>query len=448
MKEQFDIVEVIKKIQENASKEAEEIFKTSLEHLSEKNCDFKSLESEIRHRILNLGRSIFEEALNVVGTGYEGAVVKCECGAKKKFINHREKSLTTLLGNVSFQRAYYHCAECGKGWIPLDEKYDVVDTKFSPQVREAIGLVDAEVAFERGNLLLEKLLDLKISKQKSEYISEGFGSEIEHRLQEEEKKLWEYKDLGSESKEVAEQFYVSIDGTTVNTYEGWKETKIGAIFTARTVDNSSKPIREKTEYLGGFEHSEEFGKRVWIKAHKMGMELAKKVIVIGDGAKWIWNEANTHFPGAVQIVDWYHAVEKLWEISKIVYGEKSNIGSHWVAKNESKLAEGKVEKVILSLNRLKPSNEKTKQKVEQAIGYFSSNKERMRYKKFKEQGYFIGSGVVESGCKHVVADRLKKSGMRWSIEGANAILQLRICILNGEWETFWKWRRSKYRAAA
>ena len=136
--------------------------KTALEHLNEKNCDFKSLESEIRHRILKLGGTILEEALDAAGTGYERAVVKCECGAKKKFVNNRIKLLTTLLGNVNLERAYYHCAECGKGWIPLDEKYDVVDTRFSPRVREAIGLVDAEVPFERGRSLLEKLLDLKI----------------------------------------------------------------------------------------------------------------------------------------------------------------------------------------------------------------------------------------------------------------------------------------------
>lgn len=331
---------------------------------------------------------------------------------------------------------------------------DILETGFSPAVREAIAFIDAEVPFERGTLLLKKLLDLEISKQKSQIISEGYGEEINQLLQEEEKEtLNSLETTGTNLKELAvppedldekgDQFYVSVDGTLVNTEEGWKEVKVGAIFWANQPREGEVPLRKETEYLGSFESSEKFGWQLWTRAVRAGMLKAKKVIMIGDGAKWIWNVAEMHFPDAIQIVDWYHAVEKLWDLSRIIYGDGSDKGARWVSKLESFLAEGEVEKVIYSLQKLKYHKKSLEVEIENGIGYFQNNKERMRYRYFREQGYFIGSGVVEGGCKHIVAYRLKRSSMRWSIKGATAILQLRLCILNKRWDSFYRWHLDK-----
>lgn len=440
--------EVIEKIKGLASKEAGDILLFGVEKLSKEEYDLKEIETEIRRRILSLGRSILEQALTISGSGYVSSIIPCSCkGGKMRFVENRKKVITTLLNDIEVFRAYYYCSKCGRGWIPLDEKLEIEGTGFSPGVREALALVDAEVSFERGSLLLERLIDIRISKQRGQIISEDFGEEIGCMYKEIEDKIMEDKEIKKDEVKIPQQLYISTDGTKVNTEEGWKEVKVGAIFNAN-LNGDKEPIREETTYLGGFQDSEKFGKRLYSVAVQQGLENAKEVIVIGDGAKWIWTQADTHFHGAVQIVDWYHAVSKLLEVSDSVYGEGKEEGRLWLDRCKEKLKDGNVEGVILLLKGLNVFGKESIEKIKEAIGYFENNKERMRYNYFRDKGYFIGSGVVEASCKHVVADRLKKSGMRWSVKGANAILQLRVCILNHQWNSFYQWRRGKYKMAA
>jgi hypothetical protein len=327
--------------------------------------------------------------------------------------------------------------------VPLDERWDIVDTGFSPAVRESLAWVEAELPFARGVKLLEQLVDLRVSKQRGQLIAEQFGQQIEQQ--------WQHQTSDEQSRPASaapiERLYISADGTTVNTRQGWKEVKVGSIFAAHT-DRQGHPVRGPTRYLARFEHADPFGWRLWQAASRAGLEQAQEVIVIGDGAAWIWNLADLHFHRAVQIVDWYHALERLWEVARAVFGEDSSKTKLWVKRREAQLWEGQVERVIAALKRMTPYRKAVRKTVATAVGYFERNRHRMRYGEFRANGYFIGSGVVEAGCKHLVAQRLKMSGMRWSIQGANRILQLRICILNEHWESFWQWRRLNRRRAA
>jgi len=263
--------------------------------------------------------------------------------------------------------------------------------------------------------LLERVTGLRISKTKGAVISEGLGKEIDERLHEDISNFWDGKEVTVEA-EAPERLYVSTDGTHVLTKEGWKEVKVGAIFTTSVkTEVDEEPVREMTRYVGSFESSEEFGKRLWVEAYREGIKEAKEVVMIGDGAKWIWNEAEMHFPEATQIVDWYHVSERIWDIGKSLYGEDTEETKDWVKDQLNKLLafEGAVEEVIDVLRRLKSGRGKEiKEKITQAIGYLQNNRDRMNYKEFRDKGYFIGSGVVESSCKHLVAARLKRSGVR------------------------------------
>ena len=154
---------------------------------------------------------------------------------------------------------------------------------------------------------------------------------------------------------------------------------------------------------------------------------------LGDGAAWIWNLAEMHFPGAVQIVDWYHAVERLWLVANAVWGEGSPGAKRWAGRTKKHLGHGHVERVVVRLRQLSAHTAEAKSAVREAIGYFQNNADRMRYRRFRRQGLFMGSGGVEAGCKHIVGQGLKGSGMRWSLEGLRAVLTLRLAVLYGPW---------------
>jgi hypothetical protein len=160
-----------------------------------------------------------------------------------------------------------------------------------------------------------------------------------------------------------------------------------------------------------------------------GVHAAKTVVVIGDGAKWIWNLANINFPGAVEIVDLFHAKEHVWSLIKqTVSDEKSRFRykKKWYALLEG----GKIQALTKEFAAM-PATDKVSQKcIERGIGYFNDNAMRMQYAKFKKAGLFVGSGVVEAGCKNVIGRRLKQSGMHWSLRGANAIIALRCAVLS------------------
>lgn len=162
--------------------------------------------------------------------------------------------------------------------------------------------------------------------------------------------------------------------------------------------------------------------------------------MLGDGAPCIWGIADEHFPGAIQIVDLYHAREHLADLGHIRDGLGSAASKDWVAARRKDLDAGDVNQVVVALGRLRLGREEVQEAVRKAMGYFQTNGDRMRYARFRRQGLFVGSGVVEAGCKTIVGHRLKQSGMRWTVRGANAIIALRCCQLSGRWEEFWEVR--------
>lgn len=425
---------------ETVKKEAEQLLESAITKMkNEKEGGFESVEKMVRDGVLKIGAGILEGALDIIGNGYIGSVIPCRCGNKMRYVKDRPKQLVTLTGEVKISRAYYHDQACKSGFVPLDKNLDVENTSFSPGVREAMALIDAKVPFEEGRWFLNKFMRISVSKQRTIKISEALGKKIEERFIQQQNR---FKEQEIKIEENPTRLYVEADGTMVLTDKEWKEVKIGAVFDS-TVDAEGEPVRGQTKYVGSFENSEEFGWRLWSQAYKRGAENADEVIGLGDGSKWIWNLIQMHFPGAVEIVDWFHATERIWDIAKLIHGEGSTPSKKW-AKKQIKLflKKGKINNVITSLQELNPKGKKKQEKVQEAITYFGNNQSRMQYQKFKRKGYFIGSGVVEASCGHIVGDRLKRSGMRWSKQGADSILQLRICVLNNEWDEFWANRRA------
>jgi hypothetical protein len=220
---------------------------------------------------------------------------------------------------------------------------------------------------------------------------------------------------------------------------------LGCVFTQTTWDQEGYPIRDphSTTYTGAIETAEEFGKRRYLEAWKRGWSRAQKKVVMGDGAEWIWNLAEEHFPGAVQIVDLYHARQHLWALARKLYPNDEAGQKAWMKTHQKRLLDkGKIEKRVDTLRSIISANPEVAEKIRTEADYFERNAERMRYPKFRRQHLFVGSGVIEAGCQTVIGSRLRSSGMFWTVRGANAILALRCCRLNGSFEDYWEDRRA------
>jgi len=216
------------------------------------------------------------------------------------------------------------------------------------------------------------------------------------------------------------------------------------VFTQTRWDEEGYAIRDpdSTTYTGAVETAEEFGKRIYLEAWNRGWSRAPKKVVMGDGAEWIWNLAAEHFPGAIQIVDLYHARQHLWELARRLYPNEEGRQKAWMKVHQKRLLDqGKIEKLVGVLGAIESGHPEVAEKLRTEADYFERNAERMRYPKFRRQHLFVGSGVIEAGCKTVIASRFKRSGMFWTVRGANAILALRCCQLNGRFEDYWEGRR-------
>ena len=186
----------------------------------------------------------------------------------------------------------------------------------------------------------------------------------------------------------------------------------------------------------------QFGNRIYLEAWNRGWSRAEKKVVIGDGAEWIWNNADRHFPGAVQIVDQFHARQHLWDVARLIRPGDILRQKQWILRHQPKLDDGKIEKLVRFLRGLDASTPSIQEAFRIEAAYFERNAGRMRYPEFRRQHLFVGSGVVEAGCKTVIGSRLKQSGMFWTVCGANSIIALRCCHLNGRFEDYWERRRA------
>ena len=414
--------------------------------------DLEASEMIIRGAMHQVGGRVLEGVLNADSAGTRGERVTCSKGHPAELVDYRIKDVTTVLGPIKLRRAYYHCACCREGVIPRDGEMDIDGTGFSPGVRRLMGRVGGKEPFDEGRRDLGELAGIVVKTKQVERVSEGIGHQVEAVAMTQRQAALSGKLIGFESPS---KLYIAIDGTGVPVIpretEGrpgkdqtgrakTREAKLGCVFTQTSLDAEGRPVRDpgSTTYVGAIETAEEFGRRIYAEAVRRGVTRAEQTIVLGDGAPWIWNIADLHFYGAIRIVDLYHAREHLTALSKAIYGPVAPQARQWAEAAIKQLDAGDVEGVLARMARLRPTHDVGKKEIQKAANYFRTNQERMRYARFKSLGLFVGSGVVEAGCKTIIGRRLKQSGMRWTIRGANSIIALRCCELSGQWETFWE----------
>ena len=421
--------------------------------------DLEATEMAMRSALHRAGAAALSQLLQFPAPRGEGRTRACPCGQQARYREQRSKPVLTAVGPVEVLRPYYLCARCGVGQFPVDVELDIENTEFSPGVRRMQAVVGQEAPFDHGREQMKVLAGLEVTTKSVERTAEAIGADIAQREQAEIQKAHQL-DLPVVAGEPIPFLYVQMDGTGVPVVkketvgrqgktEGQpahtREVKLGCVFTQTTWDKEGYPIRDpdSTTYTGAIESAEEFGRRIYAQAWGRGWSRALKKVVIGDGAEWIWNLVALHFPDAVQIVDLYHARQHLWEVARKRYANDEGKQKAWMKIHQKRLLDrGKIEKLVAALRSIESDNPELIKKIRTEADYFECNAERMRYPKFRDQHLFVGSGVIEAGCKTVVAFRLKRSGMFWTVRGANAILALRCCHLNGKFEDYWEQRRA------
>jgi len=421
--------------------------------------DLEAVEMGFRAALHQAGAAALTQLLQFAVPAADQRGIPCPCGHRAHYRELRSRRLLTALGEVELSRPYYLCPHCHHGQFPADVELDIDKTEFSPGVRRMHALVGQDAPFDHGREQMRVLAGLEVTTKSVERTAEAIGEDIAQRERKEIEKAIQL-DLPVFLGKPIPVLYIEMDGTGVPVVKKetvgrqgktdgppahTREVKLGCVFTQTTYDKEGFPIRDpdSTTYTGAIETAEEFGKRIYLEAYQRGWEHAAKKVVLADGAEWIWNLADLHFPGAIQIVDLYHARQHLWELARKLYPNDAVMQKAWMKKHQRRLLDkGKIEKLVLSLRSIASTNPEVIEKIRIEAAYFERNAERMRYPKFRHQHLFVGSGVIEAGCKTVIGSRLKQSGMFWTVRGANAIVALRCCHLNGQFEDYWEDRRA------
>ncbi|MBL8879318.1 MAG: ISKra4 family transposase [Phycisphaerales bacterium] len=372
----------------------------------------------------------------------EGSHRPCECGRAQRFVEHRSKTIATMMGDIELNRAYYHCRHCKQSATPYDRRVGLGTGPESVGLAQAAVWLGKQDVFENASATLFRLTGQRLSASTIQRLTESVGGVVA-RAEEKAVRAMRpdhprefaaaMRDWKSPPAEASpETLYVLVDGVQVH-QDGWHEAKVVVCYWY------DKDGHRHNRYAVRFENAAEFVPFVWSLACRCGLEKAKRVVLLGDGAEWIWRHIGGLLKEAVWIVDWYHACEHVWTCGRVLHGENTVETQAWVKEIEGLLWEGQVRAILERLRTaLARTRAKTKRTALQAlITYIENQDARLAYDKFRAAGLDIGSGSVESACKHLVALRMKRSGMRWSKAGSQNVLSIRAAWLNGEWDAVW-----------
>lgn len=419
--------------------------------------DLEAVEMLVRSAMHQAGATTLTELLRFPAP--DQRAMPCPCGQEARYRELRSKTVLTAVGTVEVSRPYYLCPHCHEGQFPTDQELDIIHTEFSPGVRRMQALVGQEASFDHGREQMKLLAGLEVTTKSVERVAESIGADIALQEQQQIDRAVQL-DLPIIVGEPVPILYVQMDGTGVPVVKKetagrkgkldglpahTREAKLGCVFTQTKWDNEGYALRDpdSTTYTGAIENAEQFGKRLYVEAWRRGWSRAENKVVIGDGAEWIWNLAKEHFPGAIQIVDLFHARQHLWNLARLLYPSDTKRRNAWIGLHQKRwLDKGKIAKLVASLHSIQTSDADLAKKIRNEADYFATNSVRMNYPKFRKQHLFVGSGVIEAGCKTVIGHRLKQSGMFWTVKGANSILALRCSHLNGRFEDYWEGRRA------
>jgi hypothetical protein len=422
------------------------------------------VELAVRTAVLALGGSLLERLLAADG-GHRGARIDCGGGHQAEFVAYRDKTIATVLGPVALRRAWYHCTACRHGHAPRDSELGVAGTSLTPGLARMIDRAGAAVAFAPAGRLLADLAGIHVNAKAVQRAAEADGQAAAAAITARAEAIRTRALVPLPPSPLPDILYVAIDGTGVpmtatetagragktSRPDGQggtlpddgrartREVKLACLFTQTETDQDGFAVRDpgSCSYLASFAPAHEFGPLVAAEARRRGAGHIRQTVVLGDGAVWIWNIAGKLLPEATQIVDIWHAREHLHALAATLAFIVPD-PARWLAQRQEELDNGDIEAIITAATA--PEYPLVGVKAtdrDKALTYFRTNTVRMRYAHYRQLGMFIGSGNVEAGCKAVIGQRLKLSGMHWTQPGATGILTLRTQQASGPWDQIW-----------
>jgi hypothetical protein len=418
----------------------------------------EAAETVIRAGMLKLGGGMLGQLL-AADPGHRGPRVPCGQGHEAEFTDYRDKTFDTVLGPVTLNRAWYHCAACQHGFAPRDTELGIAGTSLSPGLAAMNDMAAAAGPFAKAAGLLEHLAGVALTVKRVERAAEASGAAQAAAVRERSALITGRKLVPLPPSPVPDILYGAIDGTGVTMTaretagrEGkgedgrarTREVKLGVFFTQDNVDEDGYPVRDpdSCSYIATFEPAAVFGDIVKAEGIRRGADHVRQLTILGDGAAWIWNIATAQFPGATQVVDLFHAREHLHSLTRSLEFMLLDRRDERLAARLEDLDYGDIDGIEAAVRKY-PLEGIKKDDVEKELGYFLNNAPRMRYRWFRSRGLFVGSGVVESGCKAIIGQRLKLSGMRWTVTGAGAITTLRCQQASRPEDRIWQPRHNQ-----
>jgi hypothetical protein len=417
--------------------------------------DFEAVEIAARRQVLRVAARAVEARLNADTSDHAGPWLPCGCGQQARYAGRHEKTFHTAIGDLALRRAYYHCAACDAGFCPRDRALGLEDGSLSPAVTRMVGLTAAMNSFAESSELLRELAGVSVEPKQVERTAEKLGREIAE----------DERAVVDPAPPSAPTMYLGMDGTGIpmraaelvgrtgkqpDGSSKTREVKLAAVWTAEARDKKGHPVRDagSVTYSAAIESAatrdtdtvlSDFARRAEREGRRRGFDSAVRRVVLGDGAPWIWKLADELFPGATQIVDIWHAKEHLSNVAKSIYGAGSDLAAAWTKQRHDELEAGNIDALLVALCTQAESHEEARK----CADYVAHNWHRMTYPDFWALGLCTSTAVLEAGCKVAIGTRLKRAGMHWTVDGANAIIALRCSKLSGRFEDFWERRAQR-----
>ena len=392
--------------------------------------DLHELENGIRALSKAVGRQTYEQVLEQEDEK-QGPRVGCACGVQAPRISKRKAKVLTVFGWVSYRRSYYGCRRCGQHHHRLDQLWGLHPGEVSPVMGKLLAIAGVDIAFERAQRKIREFLLVEVSdntiRKQTQQIGQKQAQLEAEWVRQSQDGAW-LQERERTMSEVPQRLYGSLDGAQVPVGQEWRELKTLSWYQVTEVYGQAEPRAQAISYHSAIAPAEEFGQLLWATGVRRFADKAQELVFVCDGAVWIWKLISHYFPDAIQIVDWYHACEYLTPIADAVFSQ-ATARQEWLQQVKTWLWQGQVQKVIQACQRY--GRHKTAgEAAQRAVTYYTNNQHRMYYAQFRAQGYWIGSGTVESACKQIATARLKISGARWTLSGANATAKARAAWLS------------------
>ena len=390
------------------------------------------MEVEIRQMCHELGGEIMVQCLEAQTPKYPEDHVPCpNCGGKARYVRRREGMSITVFGRIQYRRPYYGCENCHQGHYPLDEQLGIQPGQMSAEVLQLAAVMGIQTSFATSQDLLARTALLELSANSIRKACQQMGQQVMEAEEQGQAASQDF-DHQHQQQRLAEkprQIYGSMDGFKIHIDDEWHEMKAGSWWTTRRLANGelkSENIAYYVDYLA----ATEFSDLVWTTGFQRFADQAHELIFVADGAEWIWNIVQTHFPHAVQILDWYHALSYVQAVAQAVFTDDAT-RNRWFEQQQQHLWQGQRSLVLRACRQCAPVAPDV---VNKALTFFANQRSRMHYARFRAAGYQIGSGTMESGCKQLGVGRLKIAGAQWLSNGAQLLAKARTAYLSGDWD--------------